>query len=136
MFLDCYIRAYQHYNKEGYSSICSKENGCSVTLNQYGVLTENAASSVYCYCDAPSKNFMLVFVFTIIFFKSQNYVAKFTNTMMVIEKEKGGPQFMMVPNWDFTMIWITIQFMLVTTNYQQSMLIKVPIKIFLLTYKF
>ena len=56
--------------------------------------------------------------------------------MIVIEKEKGGQQFMMVPNWDFTMIWITIQFMLVTTNYQQSMLIKVTMKIFLLTNKF
>ena len=56
--LGCYIRAYQHYNKEGYSSICSDTAGCSVTPNEgalNGALTENTASSAYCYCDEPSK---------------------------------------------------------------------------------
>ena len=57
-FEGCYIRAYEHYNKQGYSSVCSDTHGCSVTLNQYGVLQENKASSVYCYCDAPSKDLM------------------------------------------------------------------------------
>ena len=55
----CYIRAYQHYNKEGYSSICDNTAGCSIAVNwAQGVLTENEASSVYCYCDAPSKFFL------------------------------------------------------------------------------
>jgi len=51
---NCYIRAYQHYHKEGYSNICTDTHGCAV-INSYsqGVLTENEASSVYCYCDAP-----------------------------------------------------------------------------------
>ena len=54
-FDGCYIRAYQHYNKEGYSSICSDTSGCSVTVGSNGALPYNQASSVYCYCDAPSK---------------------------------------------------------------------------------
>jgi hypothetical protein len=51
---NCYIRAYQHYYKEGYSNICTDTHGCSVTSSYSQVaLTENEASSVYCYCDAP-----------------------------------------------------------------------------------
>ena len=54
--LGCYIRAYQHSHGRGYSSICSETYGCSVTPSYYGgVLTENEASSAYCYCDTPSK---------------------------------------------------------------------------------
>jgi len=51
---NCYIRAYQHSNREGYSNICSETYGCSVvpSYNQ-GALPENEATSVYCYCDAP-----------------------------------------------------------------------------------
>jgi len=56
-FEGCYIRAYQHYNKEGYSSICSDTHGCSVTAGSAGALTENQASSVYCYCDAPKPKY-------------------------------------------------------------------------------
>ena len=51
----CYIRAYQHTNKEGYSSVCDDHWGCSVVNGRNGVLPENQASSVYCYCGAPSK---------------------------------------------------------------------------------
>ena len=53
--LGCYIRAYQHNHKEGYSSICDDSAGCSVVNSRNGPLTENEGSSVYCYCEAKSK---------------------------------------------------------------------------------
>ena len=54
----CYIRSYQHIDKEGYSSVCDRTYGCSVVNDgSLGALPENEASSVYCYCDAPSKYF-------------------------------------------------------------------------------
>ena len=56
-FQGCYIRAYQHANKEGYSSICSDSDaGCALIPTYHnGALPANEASSVYCYCDQPSK---------------------------------------------------------------------------------
>jgi len=48
----CYIRAYQHVNKEGYSSVCDSSAGCPVVNGKNGPLTENEGSSVYCYCEA------------------------------------------------------------------------------------
>ena len=54
--LGCYIRAYQHDHKEGYSSICDNSAGCSVNNSGgRGPLTENEGSSVYCYCETQSK---------------------------------------------------------------------------------
>ena len=58
----CYIRAFQHYDKEGYSSICSDTNGCPVMLSDFGPLVENEASSVYCYCGVPRK-FGLILIY-------------------------------------------------------------------------
>lgn len=50
----CYIRAYQHVNKEGYSSVCDKYYGCQVKNSSNGPLTENEGSSVYCYCESKT----------------------------------------------------------------------------------
>ena len=51
----CYIRAYQHANKEGYSSVCDNPNGCDLGKSvSFGSLLENQATSVYCYCNQPS----------------------------------------------------------------------------------
>ena len=55
----CYIRAYQHVNKEGYSSVCDKSYGCNVVNGRNGPLTENQGSSVYCFCESKSKFIIL-----------------------------------------------------------------------------
>ena len=42
----------------GYSSVCDDTAGCSITVShRYGFLNDNQASSVFCYCDQPSKLF-------------------------------------------------------------------------------
>merc|ERR1712113_455281 len=51
----CYIRAYQYKSKEGYSSVCDNPQGCSVSFSALtGPLSENQATSVYCYCNQPT----------------------------------------------------------------------------------
>lgn len=66
-FEDCYIRAYQLKNKQGYSAVCDNPSGCGplmldpsgnfYSLEELGFLIHGSAQSVYCYCNTPAPRF-------------------------------------------------------------------------------
>jgi len=50
----CWLRAYQHDNKEGYSAVCDNPAGCDLNVSTVvGALIENQATSVECHCNIP-----------------------------------------------------------------------------------